>query len=183
MDDDLGVARLEPPLVQWAVERERLVLAALAADVEAEAAVQRLKVRPQRAERFSQVALVQPQARHLHEHGVDARRHHLGQELRLVALPQVRVRRQAEPAAHVLDAAALVVGEDRAGAHRRHRRVRRLHVGEERVQVLDLVARRHRRVPQFLVDGGARDLAPVQRQRHRLGDPRDVGVADGLVHE
>ena len=39
------------------------------------------------------------------------------------------------------------------------------------MQVLDLVARRRRRVPQFLVDGGARDLAPVQRQRHRLGDP------------
>lgn len=108
-----------------AVECERLVLAPFAGGVCAELRLL-LSARPLNAtnqscqegeelrERLADVPFRQPYACHFDEDGVQPRADHPRHEGQLLALPQVRERGEPEALADVLNAQALVVGQNRA---------------------------------------------------------------------
>ena len=93
---------------------------------------------------------------------------------------------------HVLDAVALVVRENGAAADGRHGREEALDGGEQRVQVLDLVAaaiaaiiiaRPGLLVMQVLGARGAAERVGHERQPRGTRDGVDHLPADGLEHE
>mmetsp|Transcript_24390 Transcript_24390/g.92114 ORF Transcript_24390/g.92114 Transcript_24390/m.92114 type:complete len:384 (+) Transcript_24390:826-1977(+) len=109
---DRGAREEEPR----AAEREGLVLAALAGDVDAvrEGGASEAGVRL--SERLPEEGGGEAQGGDLARHGHEARRDHASQGAGLLAAPQQRDWLQAETGADVLNTSALVVGQQ--GAHR-----------------------------------------------------------------
>ena len=107
-------ARLE----ERAVERYGLVLAALAALVEADEVAEPRKVRAQLADWAPEHGGREAEGRDLDEHGLDAAAHHVVQQAALAAAPEPRQRLQRQAAAHGLDAQPLVVAQHGAAHHR-----------------------------------------------------------------
>ena len=173
------------------VERERLVLAALAAHIGAEFALQGEQVRLHFAQPLAQMLVrIEALTGHLDEHGVEARVDHVLQQLGLVALPQVGERLHAQPFAYVLHSILLVRGQNGARRDGVHgvavAAVGRLEFVldtlEDAIEVLDLVAGVARLVLQVGVEHLARDVRSIQRQLHRLRVHVDHLVAHRLVH-
>jgi len=97
------------PPEQRTVQRQRLVLAALAAHIAAVLGLQLQEQRPHLGQRLAQVlARLQAAAGHLDEDGVEARGDHGGEQVALVLVPQVGERVHGEARANVLHAVLLV---------------------------------------------------------------------------
>jgi hypothetical protein len=128
-------ARLE----ERAVERDGLVLAALAALVEADEVAEPRKVRAQLADGAPEHGGREAKGRDLDKHGLDAAAHHVAQQAALAAAPEPRQRLQRQAAAHSLDAQPLVVAQHGAAYHRVGAREAPHALAQEQREVLDLV--------------------------------------------
>lgn len=192
----LGPIELYPLLEQRAVERERLVLSALSADVRAIHGIEACELRLHLREGASEVALLEADTGDLDKYRLEAGGDHLGEEVRLRPLPEEGEGREGErgPGAYRLDAEALVVGEDGADGDALHVGEVGLDGQEEAVQVLGLVrvcgASGGGFIAPALVNAKlrarlerlARDDLAVEGQTHCLGDEVHCVVANRLVH-
>ena len=167
-----------------AVQHERLELPSFARAVAPERALDFAQRRARLGEGRAEVLLrVEAHRRHLDEHGVDVGVADEVQDRGLGLLPQVRQAHEAQVRAHSLDAKALVVAEDGAGADRPDTRHLRHHRREERPQVLHLVPRALRGthlVRHLGVSRGASQTSPEEGQPRELAVRLHRVVADGL---